>query len=81
MANMQQAIKNYILEEFAQDKADFAFDTNLIQEGIIDSLSVLMVISFVEKSFNVKIEPEDVVLENFQSVNAITSLVDKRAAA
>ena len=78
---MQQTIKEYILKEFAQDKTDLAYDSNLIQDGIVDSLGILMVISFIEKTYGAKIEPDDVVLENFESVNAIKALAERRKVA
>lgn len=78
--NIEQVLKDHIKEEFMFDRSDETLDNDLplIQEGIIDSLAIFMVISFVEEQFNVKVQPEDVILDNFESINAIKALVKRR---
>jgi acyl carrier protein len=48
-------------------------DTALIESGILDSLSILKLVLFIEDRFGVKVSPEDVVPENFETVEAICS--------
>jgi acyl carrier protein len=76
----EQAIKEFIHDEFLRDKpqSELANDEPLIQAGIIDSLGIFLLIGFLEEQFRIKIEPQDVVLENFETVNAISSLVATR---
>lgn len=78
--NIEQVLKNHIREEFMFDRGDEPLDSDLplIQEGIIDSLAIFMLISFVEEQFNVKIQPEDVILDNFESIDAIKALIQRR---
>lgn len=80
MKNIEQAIKNYIAQEFMYDMPETALDSDLslIQNGIIDSLGIFTLIDFIEGQFGVKIEPQDVILENFETINAIKSLVLSR---
>ena len=77
MDDIEQKIKDYILREFLSDETDLMLDSDLplIQQGIVDSLGILQLVSFIEEEFNIKIAPEDVVLENFAMVNAIKKLV------
>jgi len=83
MKNVSQLIKDYIVRELMSDKPDAAVadDEPLIEGGIVDSLGIFLVIAFIDETLNVKIQPEDVLLENFQTVNAITNLVLSRQAA
>ncbi len=76
-SNIDQILKTYIAEEFMFDRpaSDLDEDIHLIQEGIIDSLGIFMVISFIDEQFGVQIEADDVVLDNFQSIEAIKSLI------
>jgi acyl carrier protein len=83
MREAEQLITEHIRKEFLADKPAQPLDgdTPLIQQGIIDSLGVFLLIGFLEERFGVKIEEEDVVLENFATVKAIVRLVDRRTAA
>jgi acyl carrier protein len=80
MDNVEQALKDYILKEFLFDKPGQDIDSNepLIARDIIDSLGIFTLVAFVEKQFCVKILPSDMILENFQTVRAITRLVEAR---
>ena len=77
MDDIEQKIKDYILREFLSDEMDLLLDSDLplIQQGIVDSLGILQLVSFIEEEFNIKIAPEDVVLKNFAMVNEIKKLV------
>ena len=81
MADTAQLIKDYIKKEFMFDKPELgalADDAPLIEQGIIDSLGIFLLIAFIEQQFGIKIAPQDVVLENFETVNAIKNLVTAR---
>ena len=49
-------------------------DTNLIRSGYLDSFSMVAVLVFVEKRFNIKIPEKNATSENFESVNNILRL-------
>lgn len=50
---------------------------NLIEDGIIDSFSVVNIVSELESKFDIEIDAEDVLGENFESVESIGLLVEK----
>ena len=54
-------------------------ETNLVTNGLIDSLDIMNLIVKLEEKFNIAIDPEDVIAENFDSVAAIVALVERRA--
>ena len=78
--NMEQVLKEYIAQEFMFDRPASDLDGNisLIEEGIIDSLGIFMLISFIESQFGVKVQPEDVVLDNFKTIDTIKELIVTR---
>ena len=80
MKDIEQTIKEYIIKEFMFDKPTTVLDNDLslIEEGIIDSLGIFLLIAFIEDQFKIKIRPEDVVMDNFESVNAIKRLISPR---
>lgn len=71
------SIEKYILEEIIYDKQEITLEANLnlIDAEIVDSLGIFLVIGFISDRFQVKIEPDEVVLENFETIDAIKTLV------
>ena len=57
-------------------KVNVTTDTQLIQSGLIDSLTLFKLIAFVQKQFGVKIEPSEITLENFATIRTIRQLVE-----
>lgn len=49
--------------------------TSLLDSGVIDSLGVLDIVSFLEESFGVKVEDEELTPQNFESVGALARFV------
>lgn len=78
MSNVEQMIKEYIAQEFLHDKPSVMLEGNLIEEGVVDSLGIMTLIAYIEKELGARIKPEDVVVENFESVAAIARLVRQR---
>ena len=76
------SLKQYIIQEFVPDgKAmDITDDMDLIQNGILDSLAVLKLVAFVEDSFDISLEPEEIDPENLKSIAAIAALIAEKSA-
>ncbi|MFC1578944.1 acyl carrier protein [Pseudomonadota bacterium] len=54
-------------------------DTDLIEEGLIDSLILVELIMHLEKQYSITVAFEDIDLENFKSINAIEEFVSSLA--
>ncbi|WP_159648314.1 acyl carrier protein [Erysipelothrix aquatica] len=54
---------------------DFDKETRLVDERILDSLSILALVTEIEAEFDVEISPMDLVPENFNSKTALWNLV------
>ena len=52
-----------------------ARDDSLLDDGILDSLGILDVVAFLEESFGVSVQDEELDPENFDSVDALASFV------
>ncbi|MDH3457217.1 MAG: acyl carrier protein [Gemmatimonadota bacterium] len=50
-------------------------DTSLIRSGLVDSLGMEELIRFLEESFGIQVEDEDLMPENFETATSIASLV------
>ena len=73
-------IKNYILENylFTDDQSALKDGDSFLQEGIIDSTGILEVVFFLEEEFGVKVEDEEMVPENLDSVNNLVAFVERK---
>ena len=54
------------------------YDTDVFSEGILDSLNVINLITFVENRFSIQIEAFDVNLNTFSCVNSIADFVESK---
>ncbi len=73
-------IKNYILENylFTDDQNALKDGDSFLQQGIIDSTGILEVVFFLEEEFGVKVEDEEMVPENLDSVNNLVAFVERK---
>jgi acyl carrier protein len=74
---MEELVKDFINREARtrEDLPPVQNDTLLIESGILDSLSILKLVLFMEEKFALKIEPGEVIPENFESVDTICRLL------
>ena len=75
-------LEKFLLTEVAidcgLDKKSIALDENLITQGILDSLGIMKLVSFIERNYGIKINNEDVVPENFQTLNDLKEFIEKK---
>lgn len=79
-SQIKSIIKDYIRKEFMYDSPDAEFDDDLLlmEQGIVDSMKVLRLITFLEQQFGFMLEPEEMVIDHFETLNAVTNLVQSR---
>ena len=65
-----------ILEELRPD-VDFENETGLIANGILDSFDIVSLVTALNDAYDIEIKPNDLVPENFNSAEAILTLVEK----
>ncbi|MDR3643624.1 MAG: acyl carrier protein [Clostridia bacterium] len=63
-----------ILRELNPD-VDYESEKSLVDDGILDSISIVMLVGDLEEVFDVQITPVDIVPENFQSADAIYAMI------
>lgn len=56
---------------------DFAAAADLIDDGILDSLDIVTLITEINDAFGVSIPAEEIIPENFNSAQAILNLINK----
>jgi acyl carrier protein len=75
VTEVEAVINDYISRELVQDQALLPLDneTSLLKTGVLDSLSLLRLVVFVQDKFGVVVDDTDLVPEHFDSVDAICS--------
>lgn len=79
---IEKSIRDYLVAEFLDDRPDLdlATDTNLLTEHVIDSLGIFVLITFLEEQYGVSIDADDVLIEHFETIGAISGLVETKLA-
>ena len=75
----EEEITQFIKEKFLTEKVAQALekDTLLLDQQIIDSSGVLVLIMFIEKKYNIEIDDLELVPENFNSAEAILNMIQR----
>ncbi|MFB3906286.1 MAG: acyl carrier protein [Acidobacteriota bacterium] len=79
---IDQTLIGFIQKQFLYDRpgVQLSAQTRLIQDGIVDSVGILQLVGFIEKTFDIALRPDDLVLKNFETIAAIRNLVQMRMA-
>jgi acyl carrier protein len=72
-------IKNFIIDNFMfGDGGGLEEGTSFLDSGIIDSTGILELVTFLEETFKIKVEDEELVPENLGSVSAIAGYLERK---
>lgn len=75
--NVAQRIERYVIDDLARGRRTaLALDDDLVEAGILDSLSIVHLIRWIEESFAVEVRDEDIVPETFRTLRGIGELVE-----
>jgi len=74
-------LDRFIVDELAgPDQKEIGREDDLVAAGIVDSLGIMRLMTFIEEKFGVAIDPDEIVPENFRDVVSLTKFVaDKQA--
>jgi acyl carrier protein len=78
--NIGLIIEKYILDSLkvGDHRKDIDHDESLIAKGVIDSLFILQLVSFLEEEFDVTIDDNEVTPDNFETINVMKSLIGNK---
>jgi len=77
---IEDQIKDYIARNllFSDNGFPYSEGVSFLDEGIVDSVGVMELVSFVEEDFHVNVDDLDITPENFDSVSKIAAYVRRK---
>jgi acyl carrier protein len=77
--DIRTQIKKFIIDNFMFGNSNgIKDDTSFLTEGIIDSTGVLEMVTFIEETFAVKVDDEELIPENLDSVDNLVGYLQKK---
>jgi acyl carrier protein len=78
----RQIIRGFIRQNFLKESRsnNFRDDVSFIDGGIIDSVGVLELVAFIEETFSFRVEDEELVPENLDSVDKLVIYINSKLA-
>lgn len=74
--DLERRVREFVIQNFVfEDDGSLQGNTSFLDSGIIDSTGVLELIEFLERSYGVKIEDQEIIPENLDSVSNIVSFL------
>ena len=76
---INERIRHFVLEKFPlARKRGLKDGDGLLESGIVDSMGVLEIVSFVEQEFGFQISDEELVPDNFKTIEHLSAFVNAR---
>lgn len=78
METIKAAIHEFLVTELATECESFRSDENLLEQGVIDSLAIVKLVGFLEEQFQIEVDDEERIPENFESIDALSAFVQRK---
>lgn len=81
-SGVAQEVREFIVSNFlyGQDRS-FKDDDSLMGEGIVDSTGVLQLVAFLEETYGITVEDEELTLENLDSISYVSAYLARKMSA
>lgn len=77
--NYTTVVRDFIIDNFLfGDSEKLKEDTSFLESGVIDSTGILEIINFMEAQFGIKVEDDELVPENFDSMINLFQFISKK---
>ncbi|MBD1260916.1 acyl carrier protein [Maribacter polysiphoniae] len=76
--DIKNKIKDYIIKTTLANVEDIADDTLIFEEGLLDSMGLLFLIEFLKEEFDITTNDDELIVENFESINNIVDFTKSK---
>ena len=77
------ALAQFIEDKFLVSFSDgtLSYDSDLFEEGVIDSFGVIEIVTFIQENFGVELEPDDLMSELLATISGLAALVQEKSGS
>jgi acyl carrier protein len=79
-SEIRSRVHEYLVENFlfGGEGAEIGDDDSFLESGLIDSTGILELIQFLEETFDMVVDDEDMIPENLDSIQRVTKYVGSK---
>jgi acyl carrier protein len=78
---IEDRIRRFIVEELHAPTEELSPEFPLIEGGVVDSLGIMHLVSFIESEYGITVDDEELVSDNFGSIREIARFVGSKTAS
>ncbi len=81
MSKVKKQVREFVVENFlfGEGEEELRDDDSFLEKGVIDSTGVLELVEWIEETFNFKVEDEELVPENLDSINNLEKFIMQKS--
>ena len=76
---IRNQLRQYIMKETMSNSSNLRDNTLLFEQGIFDSMGLLLLIEFIKDEFNVTTNDDELIVENFESIDSMVGFITKKS--
>jgi len=76
--DIKKQVKEFFIENFMAEMDGISDTDSFLENGIIDSTGVLELVLFLEETYNIKVEDDEIIPENLDSLENIAAYVTSK---
>ena len=78
---MSSTIRNRIRAHLrkALRREELGDETDIFEDGLVDSMFAVQLVAFTEQEFDISVNDDDLDLDNFRSIDCLTSFVERKS--
>ncbi len=77
---IEKQIRNYLAGNFLHGRTDALAGDTVLLGNIIDSTGTLELIAFLQKNFSIRVDDDDMIPENLDSISRLSAYVESKLA-
>jgi acyl carrier protein len=78
--SVETTVRGFLAGELGKDVSQISDDESLLESGTIDSIGVMQLVAFLESTYGLTVDDDELTPENFDTIAAVSSFVARRQA-
>jgi acyl carrier protein len=82
MVDIAQVVRTFIIDSFLfGDDSNLSDHTSFMESRIVDSTGLLELVEFLEETFKIRVEDEELIPENLDCIDSVKAFISRKTAA